>query len=288
MVEPRIVRHESDDHRWEMAFLPPPPLLRRYVHRICGYDERSAVSLSRRELPSTNIALLLELGPPVWIEDRAQPDGAFYRHTGGFIAGLDDRPTVTQSAGSQRGVQVDLTPLGAHRLLQVKMATLTCRTVTFDDVAGADGRALIERLANARDWPARFTLLLDWMTPRLLAERPVQREVEHAWAKLVATGGQVAIEDLASDLGWSRKHLSARFHETIGMAPKPVARLLRFERALDLFRCGGVPAAEVALACGYHDQAHLLRDFRGFAGATPRELLKLALPDEGGIENATR
>lgn len=70
-IEPRIVRHASNEHRWEMAFLPPPPALRGYVHRICGYDERSVVSLRRRELPSATVALLLELGPPVWIEDRS-------------------------------------------------------------------------------------------------------------------------------------------------------------------------------------------------------------------------
>ncbi|MDB5364787.1 MAG: AraC family transcriptional regulator [Rhodospirillales bacterium] len=283
MVEPRIVRHEGEDHRWEMAFLPPPARLRPYVHRICAYDERSTVSLSRRELPGASIALLLELGPPVWIQDRTQPGGIFYRHRRGFIAGLDDRPTVTESAGSQRGVQVDLTPLGAHRLLRVNMSALAHRTVEFDDVAGPDGAALIERLANAPDWPSCFALLLGWITPRLLGEAPEAREVEHAWARLVATGGRVAIKDLAAELGWSRKHLGIRFHETIGLAPKPVARLLRFQQALALFRRGNMPAVEIALACGYHDQAHLLRDFRGFAGATPRELLKHAVPDEGGI-----
>jgi AraC-like DNA-binding protein len=36
--------------------------------------------------------------------------------------------------------------------------------------------------------------------------------------------------------------------------------------------------AELAVLCGYFDQAHLMRDFRTFAGATPREFSR-EIPD---------
>jgi AraC-like DNA-binding protein len=283
MLQPRIVRHADDVHRWEMAILAPPPSLRPFVRRICGYDEASRTPLRRRELPSSSIALLLEFGPPVWIEDRTRDGAPFYRHGNGFIAGLDDRPSLTESAGAQRGIQLDLTPLGAYRLLRVRMADLAYRTTGFDDLLGVDGLALRQRLGDTAGWTARFDLLLAWLTPRVLGAPPPPREVDHAWAQLVAAGGQVEIGVLAQDVGWSRKHLAARFHETIGLAPKQVARLLRFERALALLRRDEMAAAEVALCCGYHDQAHMLRDFRSFAGGPPRDLLGRMLPDEGGL-----
>ena len=86
---------------------------------------------------------------------------------------------------------------------------------------------------------------------------------------------------LAAELGWSRRHLAARFRDEVGVSPKALARLLRFERALELL--GTRTLADIAYECGYYDQAHFNRDFRAFAGATPGELLARRLPDGGGV-----
>jgi AraC-like DNA-binding protein len=60
--------------------------------------------------------------------------------------------------------------------------------------------------------------------------------------------------------------------------------VLRFRRALALLAApGGAPWAEVAVACGYYDQAHLNREFRALAGRTPTALLASRLPDGGGL-----
>ena len=66
---------------------------------------------------------------------------------------------------------------------------------------------------------------------------------------------------LAQELGRSRRHLAASFREQLGMPPKALARLLRFERAVERLR-GGADLAELALDCGYYDQAHFNRDFK--------------------------
>ena len=77
---------------------------------------------------------------------------------------------------------------------------------------------------------------------------------------------------LAAELGWSRRHLAARFREDVGASPKFLARLLRFEHAAERIRAGAQPLGDVALACGYYDQAHLNREVREFTGAAPGTL----------------
>ena len=97
-------------------------------------------------------------------------------------------------------------------------------------------------------------------------------EIGRAWDLLMRTGGTARVEELAADVGWSRRHLGARFRAETGLGTKTAARLIRFEHALDLLRSPARPGlAEVAAVCGYADQPHLARDFRDLAGITATE-----------------
>ena len=75
----------------------------------------------------------------------------------------------------------------------------------------------------------------------------------------------------------------ARFREQIGVAPKTLARVIRFDRAVRLLRASAQQGlAEIAFACGYFDQAHMNREFRELAGTTPKALIE-ALLGSGGV-----
>jgi len=85
-------------------------------------------------------------------------------------------------------------------------------------------------------------------------------------------------------LGCSRKHLSTRFAEQVGLAPKTAARILRFGRAVSLIGADGRRSwGEIAAGCGYYDQAHFNRDFKQFAGSTPTEFAERQIPDQLGL-----
>jgi AraC-like DNA-binding protein len=85
---------------------------------------------------------------------------------------------------------------------------------------------------------------------------------------LEETGGNTRVGALAAALGCSRKHLLVQFREHVGLSPKAVARLLRFNRALGLVE-RGLGGAQIARRCGYSDQAHFVKEFRRFSGSTP-------------------
>ena len=112
--------------------------------------------------------------------------------------------------------------------------------------------------------------------------------MEWAWRRLESTGGTVSVTRLAVELGWSRKRLVAHFREEVGLGPKAAARVLRFEAMVSRLRSGRRGGwAELALECGYFDQAHLAREVRRLAGVTPTELLagfgRGGAVDEAGV-----
>jgi methylphosphotriester-DNA--protein-cysteine methyltransferase len=93
--------------------------------------------------------------------------------------------------------------------------------------------------------------------------------VEHAVALLERTGGCAAVDDLAREAGLSARQFRRVCLERTGFTPKFLARVLRFRRAAARLASGRA-AADLALDCGYYDQAHLIHDFREFSGRTPR------------------
>ncbi len=262
------------DGCWQTATREVPgPGLDDVVIRYCGYEERFTGPVRRREVPHGGVVLIVSFGEPIDVGFlTGRPELGRHRS---FVAGLSDAAAVTQHAGRQHGIQVDLTPLGAYRLLGLPMSELANQAVPLDALLGGDGDRLVDQLASQADWVSRFTLL-DRVLAAAADDGPEpDREVARAWHQLVATDGTVSVGDLAADVGWSRRHLTDRFHRQVGLAPKTTARVLRFQRAVRLLadpRSDDEAIAMVAARCGYADHSHLIRDFQDLGGMTPTAL----------------
>jgi AraC-like DNA-binding protein len=85
---------------------------------------------------------------------------------------------------------------------------------------------------------------------------------------VVTSQGHVRVEEVAAEVGWSRKRLWSRFRSQIGLTPKRAAQLVRFDHAAHRL-ADGHSAALVAAESGYADQSHLHRDVMAFTGGTP-------------------
>ncbi|MEQ9331650.1 helix-turn-helix domain-containing protein [Thalassobaculum sp.] len=276
----RTIRHADAEGVLEMVSGDPDPRLRAVALDYTGYRERSAGPMRRRELPWPGIVLIFDFGPTLRFLDA---DGTVEtgRHHGGFLAGLHNGTVLTETVGAQSGLHVNLTPLGARRLLGLPMHELANRVVGVGEVFGPAGGRLVERLLNAPGWAERFDLLDAAIARRLAATEPLPGIATAGWRRLEASGGRIAIADLAASLDCSRKHLGTVFREHLGLSPKTVARVLRFHRAIGLYDrglCSGW--ADVAYECGYTDQAHFVNDFRRFAGVSPTVFLATRRPME--------
>ena len=122
------------------------------------------------------------------------------------------------------------------------MHELANRVVALDDLLGPAAWELQERLRDAPTWEARFATARRRAAAPPRPTRPASGELDWAWHALRRSGGQLRIATLAGELGWSHRHLIARFRREIGLPPKTVARIVRFERALRLARGSASPS----------------------------------------------
>ena len=274
-------RHESELGSWELVSRDPDPRLSGHIAGYCGYLERGERPLRRREMPSGEIVVILSFGPAIDVSDPTRA-GAAARRTS-FAAGLHGEHAVTRHDGVQYGLQLNLTPLGAFAFFGSPPGELAGRVVDLDDILGRQAPLLVERLYEAGSWEARFALLDELMSKRLADRLPASPDVAWAWRRLAESNGRLPIGDLVEELRCSRRHLTTRFREQIGLPPKALARILRFDRGVRRLRSeGNASLADIATECGYYDQAHFNRDFREFAGWTPTEFVARLLPDGGG------
>jgi AraC-like DNA-binding protein len=276
---------------------PPAEPLRRYVAYYTGYRQRGVPPARHRGLPSPFLTLIFTLNEPLVLlahPDPRQPPGEF----AALLGGLHSAPALVVHDGAQSGVQVALRPFGARALLGLPAGELAELDVPAEAVLGGACAEFRDRALAAASWPERFAIL-DEILLRAGSGRGagpgsgagsgtgrapgVAPEVSFAWRRLLRAGGAVRVSDLAAETGWSSRHLTGRFRTEIGLTPKAAARVIRFSRARHLLiRQATAPAeagdigyrlADLAVACGYFDQAHLAREFRSLAGCPPSQWL---------------
>jgi AraC-like DNA-binding protein len=278
----RVVRHSSEQDRWELVFGAPDPRLRPYVIHYCGYGEETTTFRRRIEAPGLRAPLIFGFGPPIAVR-RPDAGGQWERHLDGFLGGLDDTYALVESSGSQSGLEVYLTPVGAGLVAGVPMRHLRGRVVSLEDLFGGLGALVREQLLEAPGWPERFALVDRFLLARIADAEPPPASLGRALARLHSTRGAIEIGSLTDELGCSRRYLIGLFNDHVGLPPKLLARILRFEHALELADAGEIGWAEIAQRCGYYDQAHMIGDFQQFTGNSPAAYQALKLPGGGGV-----
>lgn len=179
-------------------------------------------------------------------------------------------PIEVSATGRTGIVIVALHPWGLEALLGAPADEMAGTDGALDaHVPAAELARLRERLAEAPGASARMDLVETWLVERL---RPSLDPLARAAAlQLTLDGGTTRIGALADALAVSRRQLDRRFRHAVGYTPKAFARVLRFQRAVGVLRCGAA-CAEVAALAGYHDQAHMHRELLALAGQTPAAL----------------
>jgi len=201
-------------------------------------------------------------------------EGAMQRQPWAIFAGQLDRPLSLHPIGRVAVLGVRFRPEGAARFTRVPQRELVGQTI---DVALASAtlaevaRRVRDSAASLPDAARLVQCLLDGVERHEGPDHRVASVVE----AISRRGGRVSIERAAADSGLSRRQLERLFLRDVGLPPKQLARIVRFQRALRILDGGARPARgiEAAYGGGYADQAHFIRDFREFAGCAPTEHL---------------
>jgi AraC-like DNA-binding protein len=192
-----------------------------------------------------------------------------HRNYGHVLTQTQSGTFAIRPCGPLGVITVRLKPEGASRLARTSMHELTNVKIGLRNVFRDYDIALLEeRVMEAGSSRERIACVEDFLFRNLGQDRgdPVLTRAS-SWLR---RNPCLRIRKLASLLGISERHLSRGFCATYGTSPKQYARLARIEKVVAA-RKSGLPWTDVAYACGFADQAHMIHDFGTIVGGTPVE-----------------
>jgi AraC-like DNA-binding protein len=249
----------------------PRAPLSQFVENLWFYQDLEVNYTKEKLLPDASVEMIIDLGEGAKkLYDRQN----VLRYTGYnrcWISGMQSRYLVI---GAEKGSSM----MGAHfrtggtaPFFGFPISELTSHVVELDLIWKGEIVSLREQLIEANTVDAKFDLLEAYLIGRAHSRLEPDKTISAALAML-NSWPVIPLRELASRLGVSHKQMIARFDCRVGLTPKLTSRILRFRKSLAAAHRVPTPDwSDLAAACGYYDQAHLIHEFQEFAGMTPTE-----------------
>jgi AraC-like DNA-binding protein len=248
----------------------PKPPLDAFVASIWVFRDNPRPRALERILPTGAAQLIVNLN-----EDQTRLYDSEVPHkctctSGTILAGLRSSYQVIDTAEQEYVAGVAFRPGGTVAFLPVP-AHETCDADTpLELLWGRQRIADLRHRLLERDDPNAQLDTIENTLLSLLKPTDVHPAIAFALASFNRAPLATNIGAVTSAIGISAKRFIERFKAQVGLSPKRYCRTQRFQQVVARAHRGlPIDWAQVAVDCGYYDQAHLIHDFRSFSGLTP-------------------
>jgi AraC-like DNA-binding protein len=191
------------------------------------------------------------------------------------VSGAHSRYSLLDTSKPFSVIAASFKPGGGFPFFGVPADALQNSHVPLDALLGLEAVDVCDRLMDARTALARFRILEQFLLTRLKEHTGRNAGVRYALRAFHGSGRVPRVGSVAEQLGWTATKFIATFRKEVGLAPKAYCRIARFRNVLGtLDGRDDIDWVDVALSCGYFDQAHFIHDFKQFSGVTPTAYLR--------------
>ena len=218
-------------------------------------------------LPGTHVSLVVNVGDP-WATGRSLPSSSLLPAIA--VIGPFTWPQFLRVGRRVRAIGAVASSVFSPDLFGVPAPALVNQIVPLGELWPREDVERLQAALSNRSLRAGLSVLRDTLLARFDPAARLDTLERSAARLLAARGGNVPVDRLAAHYGISRQRFGLRFHEAAGLPPKLFARTVRFQGLVhsllstDVSQWAAV-AADVCLS----DQAHMINEFSGFAGAPP-------------------
>lgn len=221
-----------------------------------------------RILPDGCTEIVFHIGDPF---AQHNPNGTTEHQPLALLVGQMRHHLLIQPTGRVQVLGVRFWPGGAYPFLGVPQNEVAGRVIALDAIWGAITNELHSRIAEAPTPSESVRQVETILVARLNRFHRHDDTVLNAIAAIFRSGGSLPVESLAANMGMGLKRLDRKFNNRVGLPPKLLCRIVRFQRVLRMLerRENDRDFVQTALDCGYYDQSHFIKEFKSFAGKGP-------------------
>ncbi len=250
----------------------PIPALRSYVNCFWTLEDRVPIGQYapkiERILPDGQMEVIFHLGGRFLQKDqgveRAQARSFLY---GQLHQYLDLIPSADAKI-----IAVRFRPYGLFPFVSLSPKEFQAQQISLLDLFGRSGQELEEQVNEAPSISSAVHIIEAFLLRQLAKCSRPDPLIVHVSDIISQNGGIGDIKDIIRSYKISPRHFQRKFLEVTGTKPKTLARIARLQKAIRLVQHQPFSTlTDVSLAAGYFDQAHFNRDFKRFAGQSPRQ-----------------
>jgi AraC-like DNA-binding protein len=255
-----------------LSYRPRPPL-GGFVDKLWLSQGAAPAHQMERLLPDATVELIVNLQQNrIHLYDRND-----YRRCGTapgcIVSGPPSQYFVIDTQDQTATMGVHFRPGGAFPFFRVPPSELVDQSLALDELWGAAAAELRDRVLAAPTPAGKFRVLEACLVEQLA--KPLERHPAVSFGIQQLRGAGQSVAQVADKAGFSQRRFIQLFDQQVGLTPKLFCRVSRFQRVVQIAHgAAEIDWADVALGCGYYDQAHFIHDFQSFAGITPATYLQ--------------
>jgi len=266
------VRKFAEIRAMKVSFTQPEKQLSPYVALIWVFESSFGVPLadSRIIVPDGRAKIIVPYRNSLCAAVNTGLLNAKEHHI--FLVGIQRNPTTIASTATDTGtIGVELTPKGLYHLFKLSMHEITDRMVSFEELFGPQGARLQTRVGDAEDPQEKIAILQAALTHLLQQNDKEYALLDHTLDMLAQTHGMMRVQELAAHTGYTKRYLDRLFQEHVGVSPKSLASIMRFQELYQGWMQHKSPTFfRNHWSAYYYDQSHFIKEFKRFTGFTPQ------------------
>ena len=187
-----------------------------------------------------------------------------------ILCGPRSEPFVIDTAQQDRVFGIQFCPGGTFPFFHAPCREFENRDVDLDLLWRDAADHLREQLMEAPSAEDMFQVAEAALLARLVRPLELHPAISYAARSFSTRPHRAKVAAVVDSIGLSHRRFLQIFTDQIGMTPKAFCRVQRFQRVLRQINAAPhVDWLQLALDCGYYDQAHFIHDFQSFSGFSP-------------------
>lgn len=256
---------------------PIPPQLKGYIYKIWVFE-------SSQPMPNDDMKLVVPTGRLLMIIPfrnglTGRKNGKMYiakNHTIALV-GMSDCPSIVdaETDGPVGIIGVEFSSLGAYRFFHFNLNNIANQLYHLSDLLHPVAKELEATLQDSPDVDDKIKILQQFLFS-LYRKTEQDKLFEYCIHQIDGSDGNIRIKELERQTGYSSRWLNMKFENMLGMSPKNLGSILRFQKNYQAMISNPVSFFnQKDFFDHYHDESHFIKNFKRYTGYAPSKILQL-------------